>query len=138
MFRLFHQLMGFYSLFSEHSDAKPSSNAKSINNNNGHNSTLPNKDGGVVQDVPTSGQIVNPNLKIFTFAELKSATENFTLGVLGEGGFGIVFKGWVNEKTYSPSKVGVGKAVAVKRLGRESMQGLAEGLVNQLSRYLFV
>ncbi|KAM7485615.1 hypothetical protein LguiA_001624 [Lonicera macranthoides] len=113
---------------SVHSDAKPSSNTKS-NNDNGHNSTLPNKDGGIVQDVPTSWEIVNPNLKIFTFAELKSATENFTLDVLGKGGFGIVFKGWVNEKTYSPSKVGVGKAVAVKRLGRESMQGLAEGLM---------
>ncbi|KAM7488684.1 hypothetical protein LguiB_026168 [Lonicera macranthoides] len=113
---------------SVHSDAKPSSNAKS-SNNNGHNSTLPNKDGGVVQDEPTSGQIVNPNLKIFTFAELKSATKNFTLDVLGKGGFGIVFKGWVNEQTYFPSKVGVGKAVAVKRLGRESMQGLAEGLM---------
>lgn len=129
--------MGFYSFFSVHSDAKPSSNIKS-NNNNGHNSTLPNKDGGIVQDVPTSGQIVTPILKIFTFAELKSATKKFKQDVLGEGGSGIVFKGWVNEKTYSPSKVGVGKAIAVKRLGRESMQGLAEGLVNQLSSYLFV
>ncbi|KAM7485619.1 hypothetical protein LguiA_001628 [Lonicera macranthoides] len=119
-----------------HSDAKPSSNAKS-SNNNGHNSTLPNKDGGVVQDEPTSGQIVNPNLKIFTFAELKSATKNFTLDVLGKGGFGIVFKGWVNEQTYSPSKVGVGKAVAVKRLGRESMQGLAEGLVRQIGQAMW-
>ncbi|KAM7485625.1 hypothetical protein LguiA_001634 [Lonicera macranthoides] len=113
---------------SVHSDAKPSSNAKS-NNNSGHNSTLLNEDGGNVQDVPTSGQIVTPNLKIFTFAELRSATKNFTLGVLGMGGFGTVFKGWVNEKTYSPSKVGVGKAVAIKRLRRESMQGLAEGLM---------
>ncbi|KAM7488686.1 hypothetical protein LguiB_026170 [Lonicera macranthoides] len=112
-----------------HSDAKPSSNAKS-NNNCGHNSTLSNKDGGNVQDVPTSGQIVTPNLKIFTFAELKSATKNFSVDVLDdEGGFGIFFKGWVNQKTYSPSKVGVGKAVAIKRLGQESMQGPAEGLM---------
>ncbi|KAM7488683.1 hypothetical protein LguiB_026167 [Lonicera macranthoides] len=86
-------------------------------------------DGGNVQDVPTSGQIVTPNLKIFTFAELKSATKNFSVDVLGEGSFGFVFKGWVNEKTYSPSKVGVGKAVAIKRLGQESMQGPAEGLL---------
>ncbi|KAM7485626.1 hypothetical protein LguiA_001635 [Lonicera macranthoides] len=115
-------------VISVHSDAKPSSNAKS-HNNSGHNSTLPNKDGGVVQDVPTSGQILNPNMKIFTFNELRSATRNFKLDVLGEGGFGIVFKGWVDEKTYSPSRVGVGKAVAIKRLRRESMQGLAEGLM---------
>lgn len=62
------------------------------------------------------GRIVTPNLKIFTLAELKSATRNFRPdSVLGEGGFGRVFKGWIDQKTYAPSKRGVGIPIAVKR-----------------------
>ncbi|KAI9165303.1 hypothetical protein LWI28_011444 [Acer negundo] len=35
--------------------------------------------------------------------------------LLGEGGFGRVYKGWVDEKTLSPSsKMGIGMAVAIK------------------------
>ncbi|KAJ6731187.1 SERINE/THREONINE-PROTEIN KINASE CX32 CHLOROPLASTIC-RELATED [Salix viminalis] len=65
--------------------------------------------------------------KVFTLAELKSATRNFKPHtVLGEGGFGRVFKGWVDEKTYAPAKVGVGMAVAVKKSNPESSQGLEE------------
>lgn len=67
------------------------------------------------------------NLKVFTYAELKSATKNFRPDtVLGEGGFGRVFKGWVDEKTYAPSKVGVGIPVAVKKSNPDSEQGLNE------------
>ncbi|XVF35827.1 hypothetical protein REPUB_Repub19eG0004300 [Reevesia pubescens] len=77
--------------------------------------------------MPTSGKIVSTTLKIFTLAELKSATRNFRPDtVLGEGGFGRVFKGWVDEKTYAPSKVGVGMAVAVKKSNADSSQGLQE------------
>lgn len=65
--------------------------------------------------------------KVFTLAELKSATRNFKPHtVLGEGGFGRVFKGWVDEKTYAPAKVGAGMAVAVKKSNPESSQGLEE------------
>ncbi|KAJ9186339.1 hypothetical protein P3X46_001920 [Hevea brasiliensis] len=75
----------------------------------------------------TSGKIITPNLKMFTLAELKSATRNFRPDtVLGEGGFGRVFKGWIDEKTYAPSKVGVGMAVAVKKSNPDSIQGLEE------------
>jgi hypothetical protein len=67
------------------------------------------------------------NLRIFTFAELKGATRNFKPEmVLGEGGFGRVYKGWVEEKTLNPSKSGVGMVVAVKKLNPESVQGLEE------------
>ncbi|XP_059636830.1 probable serine/threonine-protein kinase PIX13 [Cornus florida] len=80
-----------------------------------------------VQEVPASGQIMTPNLKMFRFAELKSATRNFRPDtVLGEGGFGRVFKGWIDHKTYAPSKVGVGIAVAVKKSSPDSEQGLKE------------
>lgn len=68
-----------------------------------------------------------PNLRIFTFAELRSATRNFKPdSVLGEGGFGTVFKGWLDEKTLAPAKSGAGMVVAVKKLNPESMQGFEE------------
>ncbi|KAH0451825.1 hypothetical protein IEQ34_019124 [Dendrobium chrysotoxum] len=67
------------------------------------------------------------NLRIFTFAELKSATRNFKPeAVLGEGGFGKVFKGWVDEKTLAPAKTGLWMVVAVKKLNSASMQGFEE------------
>lgn len=78
-------------------------------------------------EVPASGKIITPNLKMFTLAELKSATRNFRPDtVLGEGGFGTVFKGWVDDKKFAPSKVGVGMPVAVKKSNPESEQGLKE------------
>ncbi|KAK8572613.1 hypothetical protein V6N13_048195 [Hibiscus sabdariffa] len=78
--------------------------------------------------VPPSGKILMTiTLKIFTLAELKAATKNFKPAtVLGEGGFGRVFKGWVDEQTYAPSTVGVGMAVAVKKSNPDSSQGLQE------------
>jgi hypothetical protein len=58
---------------------------------------------------------------------LKGATRNFKPEtVLGEGGFGRVYKGWVEEKTLNPSKSGVGVVIAVKKLNPESVQGLEE------------
>ncbi|CAL5055082.1 unnamed protein product [Urochloa decumbens] len=69
------------------------------------------------------------NLRVFTFAELRAATRNFKADtVVGEGGFGRVYKGWVDERTMSP---GPGPArntmpVAVKKLNPESLQGLRE------------
>ena len=49
--------------------------------------------------------------------ELKSTTRNFRPNtVLGECGFGRVFKGWIDENTFKPSRVGVGIPVAVKNL----------------------
>ncbi|KAL8245723.1 hypothetical protein R6Q59_006939 [Mikania micrantha] len=83
--------------------------------------------GEPVVAVAESGRIVTPNLKCYTFGELKSATRNFRPDtVLGEGGFGRVFKGWVDGVTYAPSKVGIGIAVAVKKSNPDSPQGLKE------------
>ncbi|KAL1190039.1 putative serine/threonine-protein kinase PIX13 [Cardamine amara subsp. amara] len=77
--------------------------------------------------VPPSGKIVTPNLKMFTLVELKTATKNFRPeSVIGEGGFGQVFKGWVDEKTLAPSRTGVGIPVAVKKSNPDSEQGLHE------------
>ncbi|CAA2972562.1 probable serine threonine- kinase Cx32, chloroplastic [Olea europaea subsp. europaea] len=79
-------------------------------------------------DTCVSGEILpTSNLKIFTFVDMKIATKNFKSDmVLGVGGFGTVFKGWVDSKTFSPSKVGTGMMVAIKKLNPESTQGFEE------------
>ncbi|XP_027076303.1 probable serine/threonine-protein kinase PIX13 [Coffea arabica] len=82
-----------------------------------------------ISEEPLSpGEILpTPNLKMYSFADLKSATRNFRSDtVLGVGGFGTVFKGWVDEKTLAPAKFGSGMIVAIKKLNPESMQGFEE------------
>ena len=74
------------------------------------------------------------SLKEFSFAELKAATKGFKSDtLLGEGGFGKVYKGWLHEKTLTPTKAGSGIMVAIKRLNPESKQGLREWQVNFVS-----
>ncbi|KAK9750812.1 hypothetical protein RND81_02G223600 [Saponaria officinalis] len=78
-----------------------------------------------------------PGLKAFTFNDLKTATKNFRPdSVIGEGGFGYVFKGWLDEQTLLPSKPGSGMVVAVKKLKPEGFQGHKEWLteVNYLGQ----
>ncbi|XP_059647367.1 probable serine/threonine-protein kinase PIX13 [Cornus florida] len=75
---------------------------------------------------PTGQILPTPNLRIFTFAELKAATRNFRADtVLGEGGFGKVYKGWLDEKATSKNG-GSGTVIAVKKLNSESLQGFQE------------
>lgn len=83
---------------------------------------------GSLDESYTNGQILEaPNLKEFSFADLKTATKNFKSdSLLGEGGFGKVYKGWMDEKTLIPSKAGTGMVVAIKKLNPESMQGFQE------------
>ncbi|KAF8377444.1 hypothetical protein HHK36_030821 [Tetracentron sinense] len=90
---------------------------------------------GSLDEVFPNGPILpTSNLKIFSFAELKKATRNFSPDmVIGEGGFGAVFKGWLDEKTYEPSRIGTGIVIAVKKLHSESRQGLREWQVNQFN-----
>ncbi|KAK4492331.1 hypothetical protein RD792_003134 [Penstemon davidsonii] len=72
---------------------------------------------------------LSSNLKAFTFGDLRNATRNFRSdSLLGEGGFGYVFKGWIDEYTFAPSKPGTGIVVAVKKLKPESFQGHREWL----------
>ncbi|KAL9247449.1 hypothetical protein vseg_020881 [Gypsophila vaccaria] len=69
------------------------------------------------------------NLKNFSFNELKTATRNFRPdSVLGEGGFGAVFKGWIDEHSLTPARPGTGMVIAVKRLNQEGPQGHREWL----------
>ncbi|GAU35492.1 hypothetical protein TSUD_384470 [Trifolium subterraneum] len=69
-------------------------------------------------------------MKSFTFSELKTATRNFRPGsVVGEGGFGAVFKGWIDEHSLVPVRPGTGVVIAVKKLNQEGLQGHSEWLV---------
>ncbi|XP_018500034.1 receptor-like cytoplasmic kinase 176 [Pyrus x bretschneideri] len=69
------------------------------------------------------------NLKSFAFNELKTATRNFRPdSMVGEGGFGSVYKGWVDENSLTAAKPGTGMVIAVKRLNQEGLQGHKEWL----------
>ncbi|KAI7740269.1 hypothetical protein M8C21_000038 [Ambrosia artemisiifolia] len=89
------------------------------------NSQFSNASSG--DDLGPGGQILpNSNLKTYTFSELKAATKNFRSDtILGEGGFGKVYKGRIEER--NGSKVSSNASlVAVKKLNSESMQGVEE------------
>ena len=83
----------------------------------------------------TEGEILqSSNLKSFTFSELRTATRNFRPdSVLGEGGFGCVFKGWIDENSLTAAKPGTGMVIAAKRLNQEGFQGHQEWLVSIIS-----
>ncbi|KAI5079302.1 hypothetical protein GOP47_0004781 [Adiantum capillus-veneris] len=69
------------------------------------------------------------SLKAFSYNDLKAATRNFRPeSFLGEGGFGIVYKGYVDEHTLVPSRPGQGMAIAIKKLKLEGVQGHREWL----------
>lgn len=80
----------------------------------------------------SEGEILqSSNLKGFSYNELRAATRNFRPdSVLGEGGFGSVFKGWIDENSLAATKPGMGMIVAVKRLNQEGFQGHREWLVS--------
>uniref|UniRef100_A0A0A9DMH1 non-specific serine/threonine protein kinase n=1 Tax=Arundo donax TaxID=35708 RepID=A0A0A9DMH1_ARUDO len=86
----------------------------------------------------SEGEILqSANVRSFTFNELKISTRNFRPdSVLGEGGFGSVFKGWIDETTFSPTRPGTGMVIAVKKLNQEGFQGHREWLaeVNYLGQ----
>lgn len=80
----------------------------------------------------SEGEILQAsNLRSFAFVELRNATRNFRPdSVLGEGGFGSVFKGWIDENSFAATKPGTGMVIAVKRLNQEGFQGHKEWLVS--------
>ncbi|RDX70071.1 putative serine/threonine-protein kinase PBL9, partial [Mucuna pruriens] len=85
----------------------------------------------VPQTPQSEGEILpySSNLKSFSLTELTAATRNFrTDSALGEGAFGSVFKGWIDDHSLSAAKPGTGIVVAVKRLDQDSFQGHKEWL----------
>lgn len=83
----------------------------------------------------SEGEILqSSNMKNFNFSDLKMATRNFRPdSVLGEGGFGSVFKGWIDESSFTATKPGTGLVIAVKRLNQEGFQGHREWLVSSFN-----
>nr|8HOD_A Chain A, Hypothetical protein [Saccharum hybrid cultivar] len=71
-----------------------------------------------------SMSLVGSNLHVFTIAELRAVTRDFSMtNFIGEGGFGPVYKGYVHDKT----KPGLAaQTVAVKLLDLEGGQGHTE------------
>lgn len=76
-----------------------------------------------ISTVPVGGSLPHPSTsstRFFAYEELKEATNNFeSASILGEGGFGRVFKGVLND----------GTSVAIKRLTNGGQQGDKEFLV---------
>jgi len=66
----------------------------------------------------------------FTYEELRLATKHFRPDfILGEGGFGVVYKGVIDHAVRSGYKT---TEVAIKELNREGFQGDREWLVRNL------
>ncbi|KAJ8471183.1 hypothetical protein OPV22_025526 [Ensete ventricosum] len=81
---------------------------------------------GMLSPEDLSISLAGTNLHVFTLAELKAATQSFSSGnFLGEGGFGPVYKGFVDDKVKPGLKA---QAVAVKVLDLEGSQGHKEWL----------
>ncbi|GER43526.1 protein kinase superfamily protein, partial [Striga asiatica] len=80
-------------------------------------------------DGPESSYSSSKSSSTFTFGDLKAATRNFHPdSVIREGGFGSIFKGWVDEHTLTATKAGIGLVIAVKRLNQDGWQGHKEWL----------
>ncbi|KAJ8750752.1 hypothetical protein K2173_015933 [Erythroxylum novogranatense] len=75
-----------------------------------------------VEDI--SNSFVGSKLQVFTFAELRIVTQNFSRSnFLGEGGFGPVYKGFVDDKLRPGLEA---QPVAVKLLDLDGLQGHQE------------
>ncbi|KAL1806566.1 hypothetical protein ACET3Z_029634 [Daucus carota] len=62
------------------------------------------------------GLFANANLRMFSLAELVSATRGFIPDmILGDNHYGRAFIGWLDEDTLAPSRIGIGMAVGIKR-----------------------
>ncbi|KAK9192166.1 hypothetical protein WN943_020782 [Citrus x changshan-huyou] len=94
--------------------------------------------------LPKDGAGVNIAAQTFTFRELAAATKNFRPeSFIGEGGFGRVYKGWLEStgQQFEAKSLGSGMdpnnfpvpiVVAVKQLDRNGLQGNREFLVEVL------
>lgn len=79
------------------------------------------REGGILQ---------SSDLRSFSYEELRMATRNFHRdNLLGEGGFGPVFKGHIGKSSIITSNSGTDMVVAVKILNQNGFQGHSEWLV---------
>ncbi|KAI5083432.1 hypothetical protein GOP47_0003551 [Adiantum capillus-veneris] len=81
--------------------------------------------------LPQSSSQRPPDLRVFTYVELRAATKNFSCtNLLGEGGFGCVYKGILKRRNLNEEDM----EVAVKQLNLKGQQGHKEWLAEV--RYL--
>lgn len=79
-----------------------------------------------------SNSFAGPKLHIFTFAELRVITQSFSRNnLLGEGGFGPVYKGFIDDKLRPGLEA---QPVAVKSLDLDGMQGHNEWMVSSTNQ----
>ncbi|XVF02357.1 hypothetical protein REPUB_Repub04eG0168500 [Reevesia pubescens] len=104
---------------------------ESINGNNLSGSSSRVSSASIPQTPRSEDEILqSSNLKTFTFGELRTATRNFRPNnVLGEGGFGSIFKGWIDKHSLTTTKPGTSIVIAFKTLSQEGFQGYKEWLL---------
>ncbi|WVY93546.1 hypothetical protein V8G54_032634 [Vigna mungo] len=103
-------------------DKRPASKPRQDSNSSSQNHAPKTSESNVSVSISSS-------LKSFSLNDLKEATKHFRKeNLIGEGGFGRVFKGWIDENTYAPTRPGTGIVVAIKNLKPESFQGHNEWL----------
>lgn len=132
-----------YGIVSVVEKKKSTINQNNLVYNSGANSRYVSSDGKDLSSRRSSGSsmpltprgeneiLESSKLKSFGFNDLKVATRNFRPdSVLGEGGFGCVFKGWIDEHSFKATRPGTGIVIAVKRLNQEGLQGHKEWLVS--------
>jgi hypothetical protein len=84
---------------------------------------------GMVSPEDLSLSLAGSNLHVFTIADLQAITRDFSMAnFIGEGGFGPVYKGHVDDKLKPGLRA---QPVAVKLLDLEGGQGHTEWLVMQ-------
>lgn len=93
--------------------------------------SMVNKHIDVLRETPAYSDV-----EIFAYEEMKLATKNFRPDlILGEGGFGVVYKGFIDENIRPGFKT---MQVAIKELNREGFQGDREWLVWFFSASLYI
>ncbi|PIN24966.1 Serine/threonine protein kinase [Handroanthus impetiginosus] len=107
-----------FSLDSFHEDVAEASGFPSKTSN------LSYSDKSSSSSLPTQkAEILPPNVKLFSYNELKYATRNFDhLCLLPRGASLCLFKGWINEHTLTAAKPGDGSVVSVMKLKLEKFQ----------------
>lgn len=118
--------LGIYVAFTSRSVSRDGCDTSSNSRNSSSSIPItPRSEGEILQ---------SSNLKSFNYSELKTATRNFRPdSILGEGGFGSVFKGWIDEHSLVATKTRIGMVIAVKRLNQDGFQGHKEWLVSIIS-----
>ncbi|KNA16897.1 hypothetical protein SOVF_085110, partial [Spinacia oleracea] len=86
-------------------------------------SSAPRSNLSLPTERPEEEILSSPGLKAFSIYELKTAIQYFD-SLTEEGGSDLVFKGWIDEQTLSPSTPETGMVVAFKNLKPEDHEGI--------------